>query len=141
MMHPEFDTDALMDKFRPHVSKDVKFYPPTYFQHWEGREEYLLLMQSVSEVFGPSFKYDRQWVSPNGRDWCLEFSASIEGDDKTVVNGVDLVSLDEEGKIVEFKVLARPPNAVSKLKDAMMKKVPPRLAKLKAKQMFGFGPN
>ena len=110
---------------------------------------------------------------------CLEFSAEIEGDKRAVVDGVDLVTLDDEGRIVDFRVLARPPNAVTgsdnikncnwgyakeilrisslllyyylfssqltcqlicvwcrvtALKGAMMRKVPPRLAALKAKQ-------
>lgn len=43
-----------------------------------------------------------------------------------------------QGKIVEFIVLARPPNAVAELKKAMMQKVPMRLAKLKAKQALGW---
>ena len=94
-------------------------------------------MECVSEVFGPSFDYRRQFLSPTGHDWTLEFTASISGDDKCNIDGVDMVSLDEEGRIQEFKVLARPPNAVSKLKDTMMKKVPPRLAVLKGKQMLG----
>ena len=40
---------------------------------------------------------------------------------------------DENGKIKEFVVLARPPNAVAALKEEMMKKVPPRLMASKAK--------
>ena len=42
-----------------------------------------------------------------------------------------------QGKIEEFIVLARPPNAVAELTSAMMQKVPMRLAKLKAKQSLG----
>ena len=90
----------------------------------------------VSEVFGPSFEYGRQWLSDDGREWALEFTADV-GDSGKTVHGIDLVSLCEEGKIMEFTVLARPPNAVAALKDAMMRKVPVRLAKLKAKQALG----
>mgnify|MGYP001400746324 CR=1 FL=1 len=50
---------------------------------------------------------------------------------------IDLVSLCAEGRIREFTVLARPPNAVSELKKEMMARVPIRLAKLKAKQALG----
>ena len=60
------------------------------------------------------------------------------GSAKTTVHGIDLVSLCEtSGRIKEFTVLARPPNAVSALKDEMMRKVPVRLAALKAKQALG----
>ena len=108
-----------------------------------------------------------QWISPDGRDWVLEFNTNI-GDTKRRMTGVDMVKLNEEvslnarlqciqlnfclsfffkiyyhiivivqGKIEEFIVLARPPNAVAELKSAMMQKVPMRLAKLKAKQSLG----
>ena len=48
--------------------------------------------------------------------------------------GIDLVSVNDDGKITDFKVMARPPNAVAALKDEMMRKVPTRLATLKLKQ-------
>jgi hypothetical protein len=50
--------------------------------------------------------------------------------------GVDMVRLNDEGRIEEFIVLARPPNAVAELKVEMMSRVPSRLAALKAKQAF-----
>jgi hypothetical protein len=40
MMNPESDTAAAMkEHFGPHVADGVKFYPPTYFTHWEGKDE------------------------------------------------------------------------------------------------------
>jgi len=127
------DAAALL---RPVMHTSCVFRPPTYYQPWTGGEECMLLLQAVSEVFGPEFKYGRQWLSDDAREWALEFSAPI-GDTGKVLQGMDLVTLDEDCKISEFTVLARPPNAVAALKSAMMQKVPPRLAKLKAMQMLG----
>ena len=110
--------------------------PPTYFTPWTGRDETCLLLSCVAEVFGPSFKYGRQWLSEDGHEWALEFTANV-GDSSKVVHGIDLISLSDEGKIAEFTVLARPPNAVSALKKEMMSRVPVRLATLKAKQALG----
>ena len=96
-----------------------------------------LLLCSAAEVFGTSFKYGRQWLSDDGREWALEFSATIEG--ATVgIDGIDLVSLDEQGKMRDFTVLARPPNGVAALKDAMMRKVPLKMASYKARRAMGF---
>lgn len=131
-------TGGLKDMMKDHVADKVKFYPPTYFNHWEGKDEFIILIGCVSEVFGKSFVYDRQFVSDDGKDWCLEFEADIEGDPKSRVQGVDLVRLDDEGKIVEFKVYCRPPNGVGALKDAMMKRVPIPMAAMKAKKALGF---
>ena len=73
-------------------------------------------------------------LSDDAREWALEFSAEVGGKS---VHGIDLVSLNEAGLISEFTVLARPPNAVAALKDEMMRRVPVRLATLKAKQALG----
>ena len=129
--------EALHAAFAPHMAPDCVFRPPTYFTPWKGRDETLLILACVSEVFGPSFQYGRQWLSDDGREWALEFTADIAETGRTV-HGIDMVSLCEAGRITDFTVLARPPNAVAALKDEMMRRVPVRLAKLKAKQMLGF---
>ena len=126
---PEKIVKALYDRVDP----KCKFYPPTYFTPWEGRDEMLVLLSCVSEVFGKTFTYGRQWLSPDGRDWALEFTADV-GESNKRITGIDLVKLNEDGKMIEFVVLARPPNGVSELKNQMMIKVPPRLVKLKLKQ-------
>jgi hypothetical protein len=120
-------------KLGTRVHPRCKFSPPTYFKDWEGRDEFLHIISCVGEVFGKSFTYGRQWVSPNGRDWALEFKANI-GDTKLAIHGIDLVKLDEDGMIIDFAVLARPPSAVAELKTQMMKKATPGLIKMKAKQ-------
>ena len=127
--------DDIYKVMAPHVAAKVKFHPPTYFAVWEGRDKFLLLISCVGEVFGPSFEYGRQWLSPDGKSWALEFTAKI-GDSGKGITGIDLVELDDEGRIVDFVVLARPPNGVEELKKAMMMKVPPRMAMMKAKSFF-----
>ena len=57
--------------------------------------------------------------------------------DKTYAAWFAATTLDEAGKIKEFTVLARPPNAVALLKDEMMRRVPMRLAAMKAKKAMG----
>lgn len=127
--------DDIYNVMAPQVNNNCKFHPPTYFNHWEGKDEFLLLISCVGEVFGKSFTYGRQWLSPDGKSWALEFEANI-GDSKKKITGIDLVDLDDSGKIADFMVLARPPNGVEELKNQMMKKVPPRMALLKAKNWF-----
>lgn len=114
--------EQISEIFGHHIDENITFHP------------LLILIHAVSEVFGSSFQYGRQWISPDGLDWALEFSASIEGDITKSIDGIDLVKLNEAGKIVEFKVLARPPNGVTALKAAMMRKVPSRMMQLKAQQ-------
>ena len=88
-------------------------------------------------MFGSSFRYGRQWLGERGHEWALEFTTEVGAGSKKLLTGIDLVSLDEAGKIKEFTVLARPPNAVALLKDEMMRRVPMRLAAMKAKKAMG----
>lgn len=129
------DVDA--SRLRTIIADDCTFRPPTYFKPWEGGDEAAVLLGCAAEVFGDSFAYSRQWLSEDGREWALEFRADI-GDSGTSIDGIDLVSLDEDAKITDFTVLARPPNGVTALKDAMMRKVPPRLVAAKARRALGW---
>ena len=126
---------AGLPLLRPHLHDQCVFRPPTYYAPWVGGDETLLLLTCVSEVFGTSFTYGRQWLSPDGHDWALEFKADI-ADTGRSIDGIDLVKLDEAGRMIEFTVLARPPNGVDALKREMMKRVPPRLAALKMRKLF-----
>ncbi|KAL1510617.1 hypothetical protein AB1Y20_006918 [Prymnesium parvum] len=128
---------SAIERLRPHVHERCIFRPPTYFTPWEGGDELVLLLSCVGEVFGSSFAYGRQWLSEDGRQWALEFRADVAGSGKAI-DGIDLVALDADGKIVDFTVLARPPNAVEELKRQMLRRVPVKMAALKAKQALGF---
>ena len=122
---------------RPHLHDKCVFKPPTYWQAWTGGDETMMLLETVGEVFGSTFRYERQWLSPDGNHWALEFKADIADSGKRI-DGVDLVTLDEvTGQITELAVLARPPNGVEALKSEMMRRVPPRLAALKARKLLG----
>ena len=65
------DGKKLISKLASRVDKNCTFHPPTYYSHWVGRDEFVLLISAVSEVFGKSFTYGRQWISPDGKDWAL----------------------------------------------------------------------
>ena len=61
----------------------------------------------------------------NGNSACLEFETEMNG---IYVNGIDLITWDHDNKIIEFKVIVRPLQAVNTL-HAMMGKM---LDKLKS---------
>jgi len=63
-----------------------------------------------------SFTYVREVVS--GRDAVLEFEVEVDG---ILVNGVDLISWDEDGRIVDFKVMIRPLRAINLVQQEMGK--------------------
>ena len=60
------------------------------------------------------FRYIKEVIGENSA--VLEFETEIEG---IYVNGIDLISWNEENKITEFKVIVRPLQAVNKLHEQM----------------------
>ena len=64
--------------------------------------------------FNQTFRYVREVVG--ARDAVLEFQVTIDG---VEVNGVDMLQWDEEGRIVDFKVLVRPLKAINLIHQKM----------------------
>jgi hypothetical protein len=97
---------------------DVVFYSPVVFTPQKGKAIAKLYLQAAQATFpgdadgngsgGRSFRYVKEILS--GRQAALEFETRMEG---KVVNGVDLITCDAQGKIVEFKVMIRPLQAVN----------------------------
>ncbi len=99
------------------LADQVEFRPPTYFATWTGKEPVAAVLGHVGQVF-EDFKYRR--VMGDGKDWALEFQCKIGELDAV---GVDLLTLDDEGKIINFEVVMRPYKSIGALKEAMMQKV------------------
>ena len=62
----------------------------------------------AGEVVKGSFRYTKKVMA--GDTAVLEFETTVEG---KYVNGVDIIRVDEDGKIVEFRVMIRPLQAVN----------------------------
>lgn len=114
---------------------DVVFFSPVVFTPQRGKEITKLYLAAASGVFSTEkkskdsekreskFKYIKEIIHDNSA--CLEFETEIDG---LYVNGIDLITWDEDNKIVEFKVLIRPLQAVNAIHQMMGK----MLDKLKA---------
>jgi hypothetical protein len=61
-----------------------------------------------------SFRYVGEWHRENSA--ILEFTAEIDG---IKINGIDMISCDDEGLITHFKVMVRPLKAVNMLHQKM----------------------
>jgi hypothetical protein len=60
------------------------------------------------------FRYTKQVLA--GDTAVLEFETTVEG---KYVNGVDIIRCDDDGKIVEFRVMIRPLQAVNLVHQQM----------------------
>lgn len=104
---------------------DVVFLSPIVFTPQEGKEVTKLYLTAAGQTFtgdksdaggsGPAkggssggFRYVKEVLA--GHHAVLEFETSMEG---KYVNGVDIITCDDDGKIIEFKVMIRPLQAVN----------------------------
>lgn len=97
------------------LADDVVFYSPVVHTPQVGKAITIQYLTAAFHVFfNESFRYVREITGP--RDAALEFQVEIDG---ISVNGVDMIKWDDEGKIVEFKVLIRPLKAINLIHQKM----------------------
>lgn len=98
---------------------DAVFRSPMAFKPYQSAQAVALILTTVSKVFS-GFTYHREFVSDDGLNVVLEFSASV-GDKQ--LKGVDIIRFDPHGKIVDFEVMVRPFNALQALGAEMGKRL------------------
>jgi hypothetical protein len=97
------------------LADDVVFYSPVVFTPQRGKEITSLYLAGASQVLGGnSFRYTKEVLA--GDTAVLEFETSIDG---KYVNGVDIITSDDSGRIVEFRVMIRPLQAIQAVHEQM----------------------
>jgi hypothetical protein len=105
------DRAALWDLLDP----EAVFESPVVHTPQRGRDitfKYLLGADKV--LGGPGFSYVGEWRSDTGA--VLEFENEIEG---IRINGVDMITFGNDGRITHFKVMVRPLKAINLLHRLM----------------------
>ena len=100
------------------LADDVVFYSPVVFTPQRGKDVTTLYLMGAKQVLGGGpdgeFRYAKEVLA--GDTAVLEFETSLDG---KYVNGVDIIRCDEGGKIVEFRVMLRPLQAINAVHAAM----------------------
>jgi len=108
------------------LADDVVFYSPVVYTPQRGKDITKLYLQAAGvalpgEAAGPgdsggsgSFGYTKQVLA--GDTAVLEFETTVAG---KYVNGVDIIRCNAEGRIVEFRVMIRPLQAVNAVHEQM----------------------
>ncbi len=127
---------AVIDRWHAHVRgelpngldsllhDDVVFYSPIVYTPQRGKAVTTLYLQaagqtlpgektssqnsSKSEEPSKGFRYTKQIL--DGYQAVLEFETTVEG---KYVNGIDMITCDDDGKITEFRVMIRPLQAIN----------------------------
>ena len=108
------------------LADDVEFYSPIVFTPQKGKELTKLYLSAAFNTFSgdnkenapkagvSNFKYVKEVLS--GNHAVLEFESEVDG---KYVNGVDIITINDDGEITEFKVMIRPLQAVNAMHQQM----------------------
>lgn len=97
------------------LAEEAVFHSPVVHRPQEGRELVAAYLGAAFRVFfNAHFHYVRELLEPHGA--VLEFVTEVDG---IVVNGVDMIRWDDDGRIVEFKVMLRPLKAIQIIHQRM----------------------
>ena len=125
-LHMRGQLDGGLDAL---LADDCVFLSPIVFTPQVGKEITKLYLTAASKTFpgdgstsqdgekpssGGSFHYVKELLS--GHHAMLEFETKVNG---KYVNGIDLISCNDEGKISEFKVMIRPLQAINLIHEQM----------------------
>ena len=118
------------------LHEDCIFYSPVVFSPQRGREIFKLYLSAAANVLPGDeaaaqpvtsddehgkFRYTKKIA--DGHHAMLEFETMVG---EVSVNGVDIITCDDDGWIIEFKVMMRPYKALDAVRDqmaAMMQKL------------------
>ncbi len=108
------------------LADDVEFYSPIVFTPQKGKDMTKLYLSAAGSTFSggdtektpgaekSNFRYAKEVLC--GNHAVLEFESEVDG---KYVNGVDIITCNDEGKITEFKVMIRPLQAVNVMHQQM----------------------
>ena len=105
------------------LADDVVFYSPIVYTPQRGKAATTLYLQAAAQTLPGEngeggFHYTKQVLA--GDTAVLEFETTVDG---KYVNGVDIVRCDDSGRIVEFRVLIRPLQAIQVVAERMRERL------------------
>ena len=114
----QFLAGDLPDGLDELLADDVVFYSPVVFTPQRGKAVTTMYLQAAGQTLtgagDQEFRYTKQVLA--GDVAVLEFETSLDGKH---VNGVDIIRCNSAGRIVEFRVMIRPLQAINAVHDAM----------------------
>jgi hypothetical protein len=104
-----------LELLRETLAEDVVLHSPILFKGFEGRDMALVVLANVIEVF-EDFRYLDE-VHGDGTV-VLRFAAKV--DDKFEIEGIDYLTLDDDGRVTDLTVFLRPQKAVQAFNERMV---------------------
>jgi len=97
------------------IREDAVFHSPVVHTPQMGRDIVIAYLAAAGVVLNTDkFHYARELV--DGNQAMLEFYTELDG---IQINGIDLITFDDDGMITDFKVMVRPLKAINKVWEMM----------------------
>jgi hypothetical protein len=107
--------NKAVDKVSTLLADDVTLFSPVIHTPIQGKKMVTMYLTAAFHTFlNGTFNYDREFTGDNSA--VLEFSLSMNDID---INGIDMITWNEQGQITEFKVMIRPYKALNMINDQM----------------------
>ena len=95
------------------LADDVVFYSPIVYTPQRGKAVTTMYLNAAAQTLlgdggDGAFRYTREVLA--GDVAVLEFETTVDG---KYVNGVDIIRCDDDARIVEFRVMIRPLQAIN----------------------------
>jgi hypothetical protein len=96
------------------LAQDCVFRSPAVHTPQEGKALVTTYLSAAMVVLGPTLSYRREWYAEESA--VLQFEAELDG---LSIDGIDMITWDEDGRITEFAVMVRPVKALHKVMELM----------------------
>ncbi|PHR70573.1 MAG: hypothetical protein COA67_08080 [Lutibacter sp.] len=104
-----------LQKLNDILAEEVIFYSPVVHTPQIGKKvTQLYLSAALHVIANNTFSYAKKVI--DGNETILEFETEIDG---VLVNGVDIITWNDDGKIIAFKVMIRPLKAINLIHQKM----------------------
>ena len=99
------------------LADQVVFYSPVVHTPQQGKQAtFMYLYAAANALYNDSFKYVKEIVDLNQKQAVLEFEVEHDG---ILVNGIDMITWNDQNQITEFKVMIRPLKAINLIHQQM----------------------
>lgn len=99
------------------LSPDISMGAPPYWKRLEGKAVVQTLLGVIVDTI-EDFTYHRELV--DGSNLALEFTGRVG---KLGLQGIDLITLDDDGRLQRLDVMIRPINALLALRESVAPKI------------------
>jgi hypothetical protein len=100
------------------IAEAAVFHSPAVHSPQEGRALVTAYLTGAIHVLGPTLRYVEEWQ--NEKAAVLRFTAEVDG---LQVEGVDLITWDDDGLIADFTVMIRPFKALEAVMGRMLEQL------------------